>query len=176
MRDSEERLKFAMDSGGLNSEIFQISLTASRVWHRFRTARAYRESNRKEIERIPPAQASNRRRGAHRCPFSARRRRRAPSRSTLSTPSRPPLQQQRTDSTDHKHHPVAGGGSNNSRHIYKQNKRRNIQIGGEVRHPKRSGGRRRRGRSRRVCGQRRRSRRSRPSRWRNSHPALASPT
>jgi len=46
MRDSEEGLKFRMNSAeGLNSEIFQVSLTGSRIWHCFRTARAYWESN-----------------------------------------------------------------------------------------------------------------------------------
>ena len=100
-------MKFRMNSRELNSEIFQISLTGSRIWHSFRTVRAYWEKSLRN-RRIPPAQASNRRRGAHRCPSSARRRRRAPSRSTPSTPSRPPLQQQRRDSTDQKHHPVAG--------------------------------------------------------------------
>ena len=82
----------------------------------------------------------------------------------LPDPRRRPRHDLRcSNSTDHKRHPVAGGGSNNSRH-----------IGGEMRHPKRSGGRRRRGRSRRAGARRRRSRCSRPSRRRNGNPALAS--
>lgn len=44
-----------------------------------------------------------------------------------------------------------------------------------MRHPKRSGGRRLRGRSRRADGRRRRTRRSRPSRRRNGDPALLWP-
>jgi len=176
MWDSEEGLKFRMNSVGTKQWDISNFIDRAENLAPLQNRKSILGTKSLRNRRIPPAQASNRRRGAHRCPSSARRRMRAPSRSMRLIPSRPPLQQQRTDSTDHKHHPVAGA-SNSSRHIYKQNKRGNIQIGrrGEARHPKRSGGRRRRGRSRRAGARRRRSRRSRPSRRRNSDPALASP-
>jgi hypothetical protein len=69
--------------------------------------------------------------------------------------------------------PVAGR-SNNIHPAEKKTSRQISKEEGGWRYPKRSGGTRRRGRSRRAGGRRRRSRRSRPSRRGTANPSLAS--